>query len=205
MPLLGPWIEYICQVVAEVLATRWSDLSPKARPADGSHTQIYWIEAVNHSNFKYINQQVRDTFNKCLEANCKLHENMRILKIREMWDKRDDKLVINNRLTKYGVNMYWKAADLSFKFNLLKHEEFVIRSKFRALKKEDNGKMQVKKFAREDADLGQSKPKRFGQEDDSFDEVENFFRWKRNNRFHWNSSTGRFLLPKPKPSCFTNN
>ena len=78
--LLGPWVEYLAQTVIESLESRRQELIPKARLPD--KTQAYFVEPVNHDNFEYINQQVRDTFGKCLEVTARLHDNMRILKLR---------------------------------------------------------------------------------------------------------------------------
>ena len=130
--LLGPWIEYLCQMIAESLQNRCQQLPMKARQK--LPTQVYWVEAVSHSNFEYIDQQAREIFSKCIEANCKVHENMRILKIREFWDRSDDNLVINNRLTKQGISAHWRSVDASFKFNIKKRDEFLTRNKYRALK-----------------------------------------------------------------------
>ena len=77
--LLGPWIEYISQCVSESIQDRYQKLSAKARPKN--ITQVYWVEAVSHTNFDYLNQQARDTFTKCLEATCKIYQNMRVLKL----------------------------------------------------------------------------------------------------------------------------
>ena len=121
--LLGPWIEYLCQFFAESLQ-RFQSLSQKARPK--LPTQVYWAEAVTHCNFDYLDQQAREIFTQCLDATCKLHnDQMRVLKLREFWDRNDDSLVINNQLTKQGVACYWKSLDASFKFNLKKKEDFL--------------------------------------------------------------------------------
>ena len=77
--LLGSWIEYLAQFIVEVVETRCQDLPVKARPTD--KTQVYFVEPINHSNFDYINQQVRQTYTNCLEATAKLHESMRVLKL----------------------------------------------------------------------------------------------------------------------------
>ena len=100
--LLGPWIKYLAQFMVDAVHQRWNDLPTKARlPAK---TQIYMVESVNHDNFKYQNQQARSTFSKCLEVTAKLHDSMRVLKIKDFWDRLDDNLVMNNRFTKLGLH-----------------------------------------------------------------------------------------------------
>ena len=130
--LLGPWIEHLNELFAESLSTRYQLLSPKAKLR--SPTQIYWVELIGHSNFDYREQQTREILAQVLEANCKIHDNMRVLKLREFWNKRDDNLVVNNRFTKVGLSTYWCSLDASFKFNVKKRDDFMVRSKFRALK-----------------------------------------------------------------------
>ena len=152
------------------------------RPASHEHVQIYLVEPVNHDNFNYVNQQVHEIFSQCLDANCQLHEHMRVLKIKD-WDRRDDNLVLNNRLTKQGLNNYWKAVDASFKFNMIKHDEFIMQSKFRVLKKTDSKIEHVKKHVREDFQDRKGHSKKFVHEDcedpdtddNSPDEVRDFF------------------------------
>ena len=187
--LLGPWIEYLCQFIAESLQDRRQQLPLKARQK--LPTQVYWVEAVSHSNFDYIDQQAREIFSKCIEANCKIHENMRILKIREFWDKTDDNLVISNKLTKLGISAYW-IVDASLQFNIKKREEFLTRNRFKALK------------SKEDCDRDHGLPKRAVREDqlesDYRDEVSSFFkRQHQQDRYHWKRQKQdgpRYFLPR---------
>ena len=114
--LLGPWIEYLTEFIDESLQNRHQLLPAKVRLS--TPTQVYWVEALGHSNFDYMDKQAREIFNQCMDAACKLHEPMRVLKLREYWDKSNDNLVINNRFTKQGLASYWKSLDASFQFNL---------------------------------------------------------------------------------------
>ena len=198
----------------ESLEKRCQDLPAKARLAD--KTQACWLEAANHDNFDYIDQQVRDTFNQCLEATSKLHDAMRILKIRENWDRKNDSLVINNRLTKNGQAAYWRAMDVSFQFNAKKHEDCVIRSKFRSLRRSNvpnvthaeqipkaiNKKARAMMPVREDfQDPVCDQTMMSDSEDQGDDEILEFFKRHRQDRYHWSrpvKSRCRFLLPKLK-------
>ena len=209
--LLGPWIEYLAEVVSTSLNQRRDDLSIKAKLPE--QTQFYWVEPVNHENFEHGNRQIRDVFRQCLEVNCKLYENMRILKICEFWDRKDDNLVMNNRLTKQGLSAYRHALDASFKFNVKKREEFLIRENFRALKSKalaansglnNRRKWNYKNLVREEQDKQlrneSNYAKMHGNDHDILRigprEIAEFFRHQRKNlqfdRFHWsrNKSQG---------------
>ena len=59
---------------------------------------------------------------------------MRLIKIKEFWNREDPDLVFNNKFTKTGLSTYWKAMDASFRYNVLKRRDFLIRSSFRQLK-----------------------------------------------------------------------
>ena len=207
--LLGPWVEYLAQLFVEILDERRKKLPLKARLVD--KTQLYWLEAATHENFDYVDQQACEAFNHCLDATAKLHDSMRILKLRDGWDKKDDNLVINNRITKAGQTAYWKAFDASFKFNVKKHNDFVVRTKFRALKSMDQpqhiGKRQnvarSKMIVHEDFQDSKDNTNQTMKSDseDCEDDILEFFRRHRNNRqdrFHWSSGDRRFILPRVK-------
>ena len=204
--LLGPWIEYLAELFTDLLNMRRSQLPVKARLPE--KTQVYWVEAAMHENFDYVNQQARETFNNCLEANSKLHETMRILKIRDFWDWKDDSLVLNNRFSKAGYTAYWRSLDASFKFNAKKRVEFLVRSHFRDLKSRGDFNDSAKKHCREDSrNFGQEK--NTDREETLEDEMIGFFRRRREDkayfdRFHWkkgdnsNKSGNQFILLCPK-------
>ena len=190
--LLGPWIEFLAQIIAESLQDRFHQLSPKARPKN--ITQVYWVEAIGHTNFEYLDQQVREIFTQCLEATCKVHESMsmHVLKLREFWNKSDDALVVNNRFTKVGTAAYWRSLDASFKFNLKKRDDFLVRSKYRALKNKP--------------DISSHKIISVPEDRANFDEMQSFFGRHRNNRFHWSKTrqhgSPRFMLPRLKKHSY---
>ena len=195
--LLGPWIEYLAQYFAETLQERFQALPLKAKGRDCPPPQVYWVEPIGHTNFDYIDQQVREVFTHCLEANCKIHENMRVLKLREFWNKHDDSLVVNNRFTKLGLAAYWRSIDASFKFNLAKRDEFLVRAKFRTLRAKQDRQVLSKKAVREDT--------KDSRADADVSMREFFIRHRStpsqtNDRFHWKKSgisgSPKFLLPR---------
>ena len=68
-----PWIEYLAQFFVESLDIRRKVLPTKAKLKE--KTQVYWVEAANHENFDYIDQQVRETYNNCIDATAQLHDS----------------------------------------------------------------------------------------------------------------------------------
>ena len=211
--LLGPWIEYLADLINSSLQTRREQLLPKARLPD--KTQVYWVELVNHENFDYINQQICEVFGQCIEANCKLYDNMRILKIRDFWDKKDDNLVLNDKCTKTGLSVYWKSLDASFKFNIKKRDDYLVREKFRSMRSRTSDCVSRESAKRPFPDGKRARPDRSDfamtqdQEDLPFDHSDmlDFFRshWNSDfDRFRWrraSSQNDRFLLPKPRHTC----
>ena len=188
----------------ESLETRRRQLSAKAHLL--KKTQLYWLEAAGHDNFDYIDQQMRDAFNQCLKATSKLHEVMRVLKLREHWNKHNDNFVINNRMTKQGVIAYWKGMDSSFQFNINKQEEYIVRTKFKTLCNTSGGLPQAAKLCDkltvsedfQDACFDWvTKPNREDHDHDH-DEVCHFVKKRSQDCFHWSrhwSTNNRFILP----------
>ena len=112
--------------IAEVCSQRRPDWWTLLRSTGLSQSTILtWIMRTS---------KVREQFTKCLEANCHAFDDMRVLRIRDYWDRNDDNLVYNNQMSKVGVFTYWKVMDASFQYNIKKRNEFLIRSKFRSLK-----------------------------------------------------------------------
>ena len=131
-----------------------------------------------------------------METTCKVFEPMRVLKLREYWDKNDDNLVINNMFTRQGLSAYWRSIDASFQFNIKKREEFIVHNRFRSMNTRDKG--QIKKFTPEDKFRGQTRE--FVPEDHR-DILDFFLRHRNEDKYHWRNpaqttSSPRFLLPR---------
>ena len=47
-------------------------------------------------------------------------ENMRIVRLKEVWDMKNSSFVIKDRFTEVGMTTYWAAVDTSVKFNIKK-------------------------------------------------------------------------------------
>ena len=52
---------------------------------------------------------------------------MRVIKLKEFWDTKDSHLVINDRITEMGMIAYYKVIDASFKYNVIRHEQFMAK------------------------------------------------------------------------------
>ena len=191
--LLGPWLEFLSENFAEAIQNRRLQLPRKARLEDC--TQIYWVEPANDVNFDYANQQSREKFSQCMEVNCKAFDGMRVLKLHDFWDRTDDNLVCNDRISKVGLMAYWKAMDASFQFNVKKRSDYMIRSKFRLLKAapvEDKRLGQVMRPYHEDESSNEDKMPSF------FAKHRKVQKNQRNDKYHWSKSsqsTRLFVTP----------
>ena len=62
---------------------------------------IYWVTAARHKLFKDLPSRTK--FNLCLEATVKMFDNMRVIKIKELWNYKDPALVNNSEMTPTGL------------------------------------------------------------------------------------------------------
>ena len=53
---------------------------------------------------------------------------MRIIKIKDQWNAKDSKLVINDRITELGLSNYWCAVDASVEFNITQRGAYVTKN-----------------------------------------------------------------------------
>ena len=88
---------------------------------------IYWVTAPIHSFFSKDRNKLRIKFNLSLESVIRNKDNMRVIKLKEFWDTKDSHLVINDRITEMGMIAYCKAIDASFKYNVIRHEQFMAK------------------------------------------------------------------------------
>ena len=130
--LYGTWIEYLANSFTTVIQQRQQQLPAKAQSK--RNPQLYWAALPLHADFSNENNSCREIFNACLESVIKVFDDMRILKLKELWDVVETDLVKNDSFTPAGVSLYWKVINASVKFNIQKHEEFNIRRDFRILK-----------------------------------------------------------------------
>ena len=219
--LQGTWVQWLAENFADAIKVRNEQLVSKCR----KDTFFYWVSAPTHSCFSKERNNLRIKFNLSLESVIKSMPNMRVIRIKDMWNSKDTGLVVHDRITEEGMTSYWKAIDASFKFNVQRQKIFLAKKMSRD--RSDNSN--VKKETR---DLDRTLQNNcFSQRND--DLMEDFFRRNRSfersrdrygehsmcvsedsaggNRCRYvkhrrdggedqfrNYSEGRFLLPRPK-------
>ena len=130
--LLGQWVEYLATTIHEMLTTRLKALLLKAQPKND--IEVYWFEPASHMNFSLDAECIRSTLVAVIDSVLKEFDNMKLIKIKEFWNRSDNELVMNNGFMKLGLPTYWRALDASFKFNILKRRDYLIRTSFKQLK-----------------------------------------------------------------------
>ena len=141
---------------------------------------IYWAAAPHHKNFD--NNSLCTKFNNCLESVFKLYSNMRVIKMKEIWDFKNSSLVCKGHFTSEGFDTYWKSVEFAVRFNVMKHEQFLHHKQ----DKKERG-TQV------------ASPQAHGDHRDHRDKMSDFFKRNRQDRFHWhNNSSHGCKLPTPK-------
>ena len=62
---------------------------------------------------------------------------MRVVKIKNAWNPKDNRLVMNDKITENGMTSYWCAVDKTFKFNVTCREAYLAKN-FSLKSSEDN-------------------------------------------------------------------
>ena len=178
-------------------------LPSRAQAADEPF--IYWVAAPIHQKFTADRNELRIKFNKCLESILKITPGMRLIKFKDNWPVKDSSLVSNDKFTERGMDMYWRAIDASFKFNIERRELFLAR-KLIAI---NNQEIASKRADSEDTRRGKiaQGSSRTAREDE--DDVIQFFNRHSENqssrskqedaRMKILSNKAKFILPRPKP------
>ena len=174
--ILGRYLEGLASEINHIIHIRLEQLPLKAK-MQGEYPVIYWVAAVSHKLL--TNRDLRAKFNLCLESIIKKFDNMRVIKIKEIWNYDDQFLVSNGALTPTGLSTYWKAVDSSIHFNVKRNEKS--NGKFK--KATSNG-------------LGKKTPPMTPEQDF----VKGFFKRNKQNRdrFCWRKSDMQYKkLPQP--------
>ena len=181
--MLGRWIEWLAKEVS--LAVQ---LEKKLLPKKALREQepfIYWIAAPFHDNFGSELNAARSKFNACLDSVIKLHNNMRVMKLKEFWNPKNRNLVNdhNHMITLEGWSIYWCSIDEAIHFNVKRREDFLLRSL--SLKLQGTAPVKQLSYPRERDDM-----KTF------------FHRHRPDKQQYCHSNDGshynRFMLPHPK-------
>ena len=160
---------------------------------------IYWVSLPSHNKLSEQASLLRHKFNNCLQSVVKSYDSMCVIKFKDMWSPNDLSMIINDSWSDFGLLKYWKAVDAALRFNVLKHEQFMVKSKH-------------SRFVNMQSEQRVSDKKTAGR---NLEEIQNFFRRHRQdeNTFHWPQrrlpveehrghrpqvQKNRFLLPKLK-------
>ena len=121
--MLGPWLEWLATNIREMIDAKKSFLPGKTKRMN--EPAVYWNMLPLHHEL-WANE-TRAKYNEVLETVLKTVDNMRVLKLKEVWDPRDNNLVVNNKFTVEGISAYWRAVDTAFKFNAHKREIYLAK------------------------------------------------------------------------------
>ena len=125
---------------------------------------IYWVTAPRHKYFK--DNPSHTKFNQALESVVKLLPNMRLVKMKEIWNYDNRNLVDPPAgcIIFEGLSLYWSSVDAAVKFNIDKHEMFHQR------------------HGNTDANVSNNTSKKNQQ----MDKMHDFFRRnKQQDKYHW--------------------
>ena len=114
----------------------------KAKPEDGDPI-VYWVATPMHKNYNFVLRAQIAKFNNCMDSVLKLHDSMRIIKLKE-WDSENNNLVgRNGRISHYGLDCFWESLDSSVRFNFHKCMEY--QAKATVFKLQAQQKAQLKR------------------------------------------------------------
>ena len=109
----SPVMNWLINEVQKIIAARKDQLPNKA--LNPQEPRIYWVEAPQHKNFE--NNLFRRKFNSSLQNVVDLQKDMRMMRLKKVWDYDDSSLFRNEHFTSDGLVKYWEAIDSSLHFN----------------------------------------------------------------------------------------
>ena len=125
--IIGGMLHWILKQFKEIIQKRKDQLPVKSKR--DTEPCVYWCLAPLHVNFSDKKNEARKKWNFCLESLLKGHSDMRVIKLKEVWNFNDKSLIAMNRFTDTGFYTYWRAVDPALKFNILRHELFLTKTK----------------------------------------------------------------------------
>ena len=129
--MLGEWIEWIAEQFAKICEKRKTQLPAKAKK--DSHPVIYWVAPLQHKNFPPIMAEARSLLTSCIQTVTKTHTNMRIIRMKEIWEYNNSHLVSKTGvITEYGLSKYWLSIDAAIRFNVVRHDLFTAKALLKA-------------------------------------------------------------------------
>ena len=120
--LLGEFVEWLVGKFAQLISDRLSVLPTRAKKP--GYPQLYWVAPPHHKNF--LNNGDRTKMTNCLESTFKLHADVCLIRMKEVWDYDNLELVDQNGLiTHSGLTTYWRSVDAAVCFNAKKRDYFL--------------------------------------------------------------------------------
>ena len=180
LTLMGQCVEWLCEEFQSMLTLAKESVPLKARKE--GYPQLYWVAPPHHKNF--LNNRARTKLTNVLETAFKLFKDIRLVRMKEMWNYEDGQLVNGNgEYTGLGWDMYWLSIDAAIKFNAAKREIYVANQicneNINKLKKENAG---VKR----------------GINTNDKDEMYRFFKRNKKSSFHKGKNTSKLPTPNFK-------
>ena len=108
-------MKWLLNQVRKAIEVRKDQLQPKSIKED--YPVVYWIEAPQHINFN--NNLQRRKFNSAIQNESSVLMNMRIMRMKKVWDPEETGLFIpsSNCFTSDGIFKYWGSIDNALEFN----------------------------------------------------------------------------------------
>ena len=180
--MYGSWCEWLVNCVKDGINERYKALAQKARDKNLPFT--YWVQLpVNCSWEQYIIDS-HNKFNLALESILKSTDHMCMLKLKEIWDAKDDRLVKNNSISHIGYAKYWLSIDAAFKFNYNNRLEFLACEASRnLLTKKPSPETQHDKKTDVKGDVTPKSLRDMVQ--NMFDRRHEYDSMRKRDRFHW--------------------
>ena len=116
--IYGKYLTTLAASLKKLILERKTQLPIKAKREN--YPLMYWVQAPVHRHLKHL--QMRTKFNLCLESVIKNMQEMRTIKLKEVWKYNDSKLVCGGELSVEGLSCFWRAIDASVRFNVKKNE-----------------------------------------------------------------------------------
>ena len=121
--LLGSWIQWLVEQFNLLLLARKEQLPAHCN----KEVFFYWVCAPTHTCFSKERNHIWVKFNLSLDSVIRTQPNMRLIKIKDRWNAKDNTLVAHDRFTEAGMSAYWRAIDASIKFNICRCEVYLAK------------------------------------------------------------------------------
>ena len=117
MSLIGKWFEWLANCFADICQHRREILPKKAAKID--YPQIYFVAPPQHRFF--MDNDGRKILMHCMEATVKTVNNVRLIKMMEIWNPNNLQLVTKeSQITSAGLTAYWASVNAAVAFNINK-------------------------------------------------------------------------------------